>query len=93
MSHRSRGGRFKNSVLKKREAEALIIAEITGSITAPERYKLNAWRKQCQGVQNISAEFHEVLDPVMADLMETKITAAQTIEKGNAQLARERRQN
>jgi hypothetical protein len=89
MSHRSRGGRFKNSILKKREAEALIIAEISGSITDRERYKLNAWRKQCQGVQNISAEFHEVLDPVMADLLETKITAKQIIRKGNAQLRRD----
>ena len=71
------------------KVEALIIAEITGSITYRERYKLNAWRKQCQGVQNMSAEFHEVLDPVMADLMETKITAKQIIRTGNVQLRKE----
>jgi DNA-binding GntR family transcriptional regulator len=72
----------------KHKAEALIIAEITGSITAWEQHRLKNWRKRCLWVRILSKELHDKLDDVSAEMMESRTTAAQIIEKGNAQLAR-----
>ncbi len=75
--------------MKKRnlKTEALIIAEITGSITDDERAELEELMKSSSDVRILSEDMHKVLEPNMKDISEVRNTSAEKIiELGNARL-------
>jgi hypothetical protein len=72
-------------------AEALIIAEITGSITSEESAELAELRNKSSAVKALSEGMHMVLDPDIVEISKVMVTAEQIIDKGNAQLAKMRR--
>ncbi|SHN40556.1 FecR family protein [Chitinophaga sp. CF418] len=75
---------MKNKDLK---TEALIIAEITGSITNEERAELQELMKASSEVRAMSAHMHKVLDPQISEIRQIRTTSAgKIIEMGNAQL-------
>jgi ferric-dicitrate binding protein FerR (iron transport regulator) len=75
---------MKNSALK---TEALIIAEITGSITSEEKAELDDLMKASSEVRALSEEMHKVLDPEISEIRKIRNTSAKKIiELGNAQL-------
>lgn len=75
--------------MKKRnlKTEALIIAEITGSITSEESAVLDELRQTSAEVRALSEHMHSILDPQMGEIGEVRNTsAAKIMEMGNAQL-------
>ncbi|PWV56256.1 FecR family protein [Chitinophaga sp. S165] len=75
---------MKNRNLK---TEALIIAEITGSITDEERAELEELMKSSSDVRVLSENMHKVLEPKMKEISEVRNTSAEKIiELGNARL-------
>lgn len=75
---------MKNRNLK---TEALIIAEITGSITIEEKAELDDLMKASSEVRALSEEMHKVLDPEIGEISKIRNTSAKKIiELGNAQL-------
>jgi ferric-dicitrate binding protein FerR (iron transport regulator) len=75
--------------MKKRnlKTEALIIAEITGSITDEQRAELEELMKSSSDVKALSEDMHKVLDPNMKEISEVGNTSAEKIiELGNARL-------
>ena len=63
------------------KAEALIIAEITGSITSEERTELLKLMRISAAVRSLSKRMHEVLDPQINDIRQIKTTSAEKIIK------------
>lgn len=75
---------MKNKNLK---TEALIIAEITGSITSEEREELQGLMRASSEVRALSEHMHRVLDPQISEIRKIRTTSAEKIiELGNAQL-------
>jgi ferric-dicitrate binding protein FerR (iron transport regulator) len=75
--------------MKKRnlKTEALIIAEITGSITSEERVELQELMSTSSEVRALSEQMHKVLDPQISEILQIRTTSAEKIiEMGNAQL-------
>ena len=75
--------------MKKRnlKTEALIIAEITGSITSEERVELQELMRTSSEVRALSEKMHKVLDPQISEILQIRTTSAERIiEMGNAQL-------
>ncbi|PSL24117.1 FecR family protein [Chitinophaga ginsengisoli] len=69
------------------KTEALIIAEITGSITSEERVELQELMKTSSQVRALSEQMHKVLDPQKSEFLQIRTTSAEKIiEMGNAQL-------
>lgn len=69
--------------------EALIIAEITGSITSEERAELEELRRTSSEVRALSEDMHKVLDTDIDEISEVRNTSAQKIiELGKAHLYR-----
>ena len=78
---------MKNRNLK---TEALIIAEITGSITNEERVELQELMSTSSEVRALSEYMHKVLDPNIGEISEVRNTSAeQVIELGNARLQKQ----
>ncbi|SHN45970.1 hypothetical protein [Chitinophaga sp. CF418] len=61
------------------KAEALIIAEITGSITPEEAQELQKLRAASACVRLISEDMHRILDPQIDEIREIRTTSAQKI--------------
>lgn len=66
-------------------SSALIISEITGSITTEERKVLNHLRSSYPEVATLSAFMHEVLDTRMNEILPVRTSAAKIIELAKAQ--------
>lgn len=72
---------------RKLKTEALIIAEITGSITNEERAELEELMKSSSEVRALSENMHKVLEPNLKEISEVRNTSAEKIiEMGNARL-------
>ncbi|MCF6405089.1 FecR domain-containing protein [Chitinophaga filiformis] len=75
---------MKNINLK---TEALIIAEITGSITSEERAELQELMRTSSEVRELSEHMHKILDPQISEIRQIRTTSAEKIiDMGNAQL-------